>query len=118
MRKIAVLTAAVAVAAAGVLGAVPAHADLVCASPGGPTVSACASADDSHGAITAGSSGQPVGGVVGVYGNSQGSGAALAQGNTNNPSPANGWVLVSGSSGGVNVACGTAGAPDPAATCP
>lgn len=119
MRKFAVLTAGAATAAVAMLfGASPARADLVCATQAGSVATACVSANESHGSVTAGSSGLPAGGVVGAYGSSDGSGAALAQGNTNNPPPGNGWVLVSGSSAGVDVSCSTEGAPAPSTGCP
>jgi hypothetical protein len=118
MRKIAVLSASAAAVAVGLFTAAPARADLVCVTQAGSTASACASVDDSHAAVTGASAGLPVGGATGAYASSGGSAAVLAQGNTTNPPPANGWVLASGSSDGADVSCSTGGTPAPGSGCP
>jgi hypothetical protein len=117
MRRFAVLTASAAVAVGGLWAAGPAQAQLVCPAQDS-TACADVSADSSGAAATVSTSTALPGGAAGVYLSSSGSAGALAQGNTNNPPPGTGWVIVWVSPAGPSVSCGAGGDPTASGTCP
>jgi hypothetical protein len=117
MGRIRVLAVVGVSAASGLLLTAPALADSTC--QGTNEAAVCASGDTSGGTVRVSSDGGGVapGGVVTVAGTDAPGGAVAAQGNSSNPEPANGWVMVSASPAGPAASCGVGGEPAAGAGC-
>jgi hypothetical protein len=106
MRRFVICSVVVGFGALAHTGA--ATADVRCA-PGDGPASACVTTGDSSADARASTSTAP-GGGAGVAASPDGA-IAWGDGGEANPGPTSGWVVVSASSGGPAVDCGSSGAP-------